>query len=100
MRREFYQVTGSGPWVVDHRNGESKAYTPGMVFEESPLNVCVVRGLRTKRLRQCSLREAKALRLHAQPVKATPAPAQPKPSKSKSKKAKSSDPIVVIDDES
>lgn len=98
MRREYYQVVGSGPWVIDHRNGDSKAYTPGMLFEESPLNPSVVRGLRTKRLRQCSVREANARRLHAQPVVAQPKPGLPK-AKSKPKSAPAAPPLVVIEDD-
>ncbi len=93
MRREYYQVVGRGPWVIDHRNGDSKAYTPGMLFEESPLNPCVVRGLRTKRLRQCSEREAKAYRLHAQAKKAEPKPGLPA-----KKAAPAAPPLVVLDD--
>jgi hypothetical protein len=63
------------------------------VFEESPLNPGVIRGLRTKRLRQVSKREADFYRQvkadrHG-PVTPSPVPAVA---------ALPDDPIVVLDD--
>lgn len=66
MRMQYYQVTGRGPWTIDYPGGETKAHRPGdTVGPVSPSNKGVVRGLRSKRLRQMSEREAKALRASA-----------------------------------
>jgi hypothetical protein len=49
--------------MIDHpASNDSKSYRPGTIFEESPLNASVVRGLRAKRLREVSGREASSLR--------------------------------------
>jgi hypothetical protein len=82
MRREYYQVVGRGPWNIDHPNGNATAYRPGQTFEESPLNKSVIRGLRTKRLRKLSEREAKslaALQASKRHGPVTPKPGAPKP---------------------
>ena len=79
MRRDYYQVVGRGPWTIDHPNGVSTAYRPGNTFEESALNKGVVRGLRTKRLRKLSDREAKALKALAATKRAVPVAEKPEP---------------------
>lgn len=84
MRRDYYQVVGRGPWNIDHPNGKAIAYRPGNIFEESPLNRSVVRGLRTARLRKMSEREGAALKALAASKRAgpvTPTPTPPKPPK-------------------
>lgn len=81
MKREYFQVVGRGPWNIDHPNGKAVAYRPGQIFEESPLNKSVARGLRTKRLRKLSGREAEALKAMFAAKRAgavTPKPGLPK----------------------
>ena len=77
MRTQYYQVTGRGPWMVDFPGGVTTAHRPGQIFEASPSNNGVVRGLRAKRLRKLSDRETNALRATklATIVKTKPAPA-------------------------
>ena len=66
MRREYFQVVGRGPMTIDHPNGQAIAYRPGQIFEESPLNRSVARGVRISRLRKLSEREATAIKaMHA-----------------------------------
>ena len=91
MRRSYYQVVGRGPWNIDHPNGNAVAYRPGMTFEESPLNKSVVRGIRTRRLRELDPREVTGLKnllaskragaVTPKPGLPTPPPAAPKPPK-------------------
>lgn len=65
MRTQFYQVTGAQAFTVDYPNGQSIAHRPRQTFEAHPTNKSVVRGLRTKRIRQLSERETNAMRSHA-----------------------------------
>jgi len=102
MRTQYYQVTGRGPWMVDFPGGVTKAHRPGQIFEASPSNKGVVRGLRAKRLRQLSDREANALRATkvATAVKPRPLPAPKKTPSPKPKPARADDtPIAILDDE-
>jgi hypothetical protein len=81
MRREYFQVVGRGPLNVDHPNGNAVAYRPGQIFEESPLNRSVARGVRISRLRKLSPREATAIKaMHAakRAGAVTPKPGLPK----------------------
>jgi hypothetical protein len=81
MKREFFQVVGRGPLNIDHPNGKAVAYRPGQLFEESPLNKSVARGLRAKRLRKLSQREADSLKAMQAAKRAgavTPTPGLPK----------------------
>jgi len=103
MRTQYYQVTGRGPWMVDFPGGVTKAHRPGQIFEASPSNKGVVRGLRAKRLRKLSDREANALRATKQAtvVKPKPAPAPKKTSPARPTRAARPDdtPIVITDDD-
>lgn len=72
MRAEFYQVIGSGPWMVDHPNGDAISHRPGEIFEARPTNKSVIRGLRAKRLRQLNTRESDARRAAKAVVAVTP----------------------------
>lgn len=96
MRRDYFQVVGSGTWCIDHPNGDAKAYRPGQIFEASPLNPSVDRGLRTNRLRVLSAREQKGLKNAlavqvAQSMKAAaPVAPAPKPAPKPKSSAKSS----------
>lgn len=99
MKRSYFQVTGRGSWCIDHPNGDSVAYRPGDVFEESPLNRSVQRGIRTKRIRELSIREARHRRMMATKPKAVKPKAGPPPSSVKTK-PKDESPIVVLDERS
>jgi hypothetical protein len=89
MRREYFQVVGRGPLNIDHPSGKAVAYRPGQIFEESPLNKSVARGLRIKRLRKLAAREADGIKAMlaskragaVTPKPGLPASAAPKPSK-------------------
>lgn len=80
MRAEFYQVIGTGPCPVDYPDGNAISHRPGEIIQASPTNKSVIRALRTKRLRQLSEREAKALRA-SQTVSAVKPTAGPPPVK-------------------
>lgn len=89
MRREYFQVVGRNPWNIDHPTGMAVAYRPGQIFEESPLNKSVARGVRTKRLRKLSAREAGSIKAMLAVQRAgavTPKPGPPKPSRTKTAK--------------
>jgi len=58
----FYQVVGSGLWMIDYPHGDAKAHRTGDVFEATPDNQSVTRGLQMGRLREMSDRESTALR--------------------------------------
>ena len=90
MRREYFKVTGTGPWTIDHPPNVTKAHRPGDTFEASPLNPGVVRGLRKKRLRQLDWRESRAIR-NRKPKPVTPKKGPPPPPPA--------DPIVILDDD-
>ena len=100
MRRNYYQVTGRRALAVDHpATGDTKSHRPGAIFEESPLNPCVVRALRSKQVRELSTREATSLRAMqaAQRAKVT---AGPPPATAKTRSPFTApDPIVILDDE-
>jgi len=99
MRRNFYQVVGRGALAVDHpTTGDCKSYRPGTIFEESPLNPCVVRAVRTKRVRLLTAREADSLRA-MQAAKRAQVVKGPPPKTVKTKTAVAPDPIVILDGE-
>ena len=82
MKREYFQVVGRGPLNIDHPNGQATAYRPGQIFEESALNKSVARGMRVKRLRKLSSREAESIKAMVASKRAgvvTPKPGLPKP---------------------
>lgn len=94
MRNHYYQVTGRGPLAIDYPGGKTTAHRPGQIIGPiSPTNNGIQRGLRTKRLRALSDREAKALRNHAAVAVTTPLAAPSAP-------AFNPDiPVVIVDDE-
>lgn len=73
----FYQVVGSGLWMIDYPHGDSKAHRTGDVFEATPDNQSVSRGLQTGRLREMSDRETKALRAAKTATAVSPTPGPP-----------------------
>jgi hypothetical protein len=99
MRTQYYQVTGRGPWTIDYPGGDTKAHRPGQIVGPiAPTNKGVVRGLRSKRLRKLSDREANALRNAAQVASLKPLAA----AETKAKSApvyRDETPIVIVDDQ-
>jgi len=95
MRTQYYQVTGRGPLAIDYPGGVAKAHRPGETIGPiSPSNKGVQRGLRAKRLRKLSKREADALRAHATVVTPKPLAAQPAPTS-----FRDDTPVVIVDDQ-
>jgi len=100
MKRTFYQVVGTGSLSIDHpAKNDTKAYRPGAIFEESPLNKSVVRAIRAKRVRELSQREVDSLRAmqaakRQQSMKAGQAPVKPA-----TPALAPATPIIILDDE-
>ena len=111
MRTQFYQVVGSGAFTVDYPTGATIAHRARAIFEAHPTNKSVVRGIRTRRLRELSQREGDAMRSHAAHRAATAAAATatpaatpaapavaPKPSARRPRPSDDDEPIVVLPD--
>ena len=76
----FYQVVGSGPWMIDYPTGNSISHRPGNIIEARATNSGVVRGLRKKRLRELTEREQGALKASKAAKAVQPKPMAAKPS--------------------
>ncbi len=98
MKRSFFQVVGRGSLCIDSAGGKSVAYRPGDVFEESPLNKSVARGLRVKRLRELDAREVRALRMAAEVAAKRKAAAAAMPAPVVKAKKPADEPIIVLPD--
>ena len=97
MRTQYYQVTGRGPLAVDYPGGVAKAHRPGETIGPiSPANRSIQRGLRAKRLRKLSDREANALRSHASASVVAPKPLTQQPAPFVDR---DDTPIVIVDDQ-